>query len=164
MVVSWAEGKVESLDLLIIPRKGITKELLRHTNTNIILVMFSGPHGTIVPVEDYDSVVMVASGLGIAAQLPYLKQLVHNHNNHKARTRKIHLIWCLQSNSESVSICVLAKLTHICRHWAFLWILAASMDDSAHWSDPCIRLIAANDDAAATNNRHHPWIISNTRG
>ncbi len=33
-----------------------------------------------------------------------------------------------------------------------------SMDDRAHWSGPCIRLIAASDAAAATNNRHHPWI------
>ncbi len=40
------------------------------------------------------------------------------------------------------------------------WILAASTDDCAHWSDPCTRLIAASDAAAATNNRHHPWITS----
>ena len=42
------------------------------------------------------------------------------------------------------------------------WILAASMDDCAHWSDPCTRLIAASDAAAATNNRHHPWIITSS--
>ena len=103
MVISWTEGESKSLDLLVVPRKGLTTELLRHANIETAgssrLVMFSGPHGLVVPVEDYESVLMVASGSGIAAQLPYLEQLVHQHNNHKARTRKIHLIWCLKSNS-----------------------------------------------------------------
>ena len=106
MVISWAEGKAESLKLLVVPRKGLTGELLRHASINDVgassrLVMFSGPHGSVAPVEDYEVVLMVATGSGITAQLPYLKQLVHHHNNHKARTLKIHLIWCSPSDSKS---------------------------------------------------------------
>ena len=37
-------------------------------------------------------------------------------------------------------------------------ILAAFINDCAYWSDHCIYLIAASDDVAAINNRHHPRI------
>jgi hypothetical protein len=40
---------------------------------------------------------MIATGFGIAAQLPYVKQLIHGYNNCKARTRRVHLVWQLQS-------------------------------------------------------------------
>lgn len=84
------------------PRNGFTGELWRpmkiaNMGTLSRLVLFTGPHGSVAPVKDYESVVMVANGSGIVAQLPYLKQLVHHHNNHKARTsceikqRTIHM-------------------------------------------------------------------------
>ncbi|UNI15348.1 hypothetical protein JDV02_001888 [Purpureocillium takamizusanense] len=40
---------------------------------------------------------MVASGFGIAAQLPYLKRLLHGYNSRRIRTRRIHLVWKLKS-------------------------------------------------------------------
>ncbi|KAK9444880.1 ferric-chelate reductase [Metarhizium brunneum] len=36
---------------------------------------------------------MVATGFGIAAHLPYLKKLIHDHHSHKTPIRRIHLIW-----------------------------------------------------------------------
>ncbi|EDN92181.1 hypothetical protein SS1G_08043 [Sclerotinia sclerotiorum 1980 UF-70] len=36
---------------------------------------------------------MVASDFGIAAQLPYLKQLIHGYNTRKLRAQRIHLVW-----------------------------------------------------------------------
>ena len=100
MVVSWVKGRATSLDLLVVPRRGLTRELLNHVvdeEAGILLhlVMFSGPHGSVAPVGSYKSVIMVASGSRIIAQLPYLMQLVHDHNNHKVRTRRVHLVWCL---------------------------------------------------------------------
>ena len=62
--------------------------------------MFSGPHGSVAPVGDNESVIMIASGSGIAAQLPYLRQLIHDHNNHKARTRRVHLVWYLHHDGK----------------------------------------------------------------
>ncbi|CAG8974984.1 hypothetical protein HYALB_00011168 [Hymenoscyphus albidus] len=43
-------------------------------------VLFSGPYGKSVPMEDCENILMVASGFGIAAHLPYLKQLIHGYN------------------------------------------------------------------------------------
>ena len=105
MVTSWTEDRSGSLDLLVIPRKGFTRELLRHTNSDAAgsssrLVAFSGPHGRTISVKDYESVLMVASGSGIAAQLPYLRQLIHHHNSHKTYTRRVHLVWCLETNGK----------------------------------------------------------------
>lgn len=57
------------------------------------LAIFSGPHGTGIPVGDYGKVLMIATGFGIVAQLPYLKQLVRGTNNYQVRTREIRLIW-----------------------------------------------------------------------
>ena len=61
------------------------------------LALFSGPHRISTPVYAYESIIMIATGFGIAAQLPYVKQLIHGYNNCKARTRRVHLVWQLQS-------------------------------------------------------------------
>ncbi len=65
------------------------------------LAIVSGPHGTGISVGDYGKVLMIATGFGIAAQLPYLKELVRGFNNYQVRTREIRLIWQLQSFGKS---------------------------------------------------------------
>ena len=60
------------------------------------LALFSGPHGAGVSAGDYGKVLMVATGFGIAAQLPYLKELVSGFNDYRIRTREIRLVWQLQ--------------------------------------------------------------------
>ncbi|KAI9774177.1 MAG: hypothetical protein M1839_001879 [Geoglossum umbratile] len=96
VVISWAEKPQDHLDLFIEPRRGLTRELLSHAmnrHATNHLVLFSGPHGKSVPVDDCENILMVASGFGIAAQLPYLKQLIHGYNAHEVRARRIHLVW-----------------------------------------------------------------------
>ena len=61
------------------------------------LAIFGGPHGTAVSIGDYGKVLMIATGFGIAAQLPYLKELVSRLNSYQVRTREIRLVWQLQS-------------------------------------------------------------------
>ncbi len=102
MVTSWAERNQEELELFIEPRTGLTRELLFHGKIDMKsnrsrLALFSGPHGVSIPVCGYENVLMIASGFGIAAELPYVKQLIHGYNNCKARTRRVHLVWQLQS-------------------------------------------------------------------
>ncbi|TGO56040.1 hypothetical protein BCON_0083g00330 [Botryotinia convoluta] len=55
--------------------------------------MFSGPHGNSINMDDCENILMVASDFGIAAQLPYLKQLIHGYNTRKLRAKRIHLVW-----------------------------------------------------------------------
>jgi hypothetical protein len=115
-VTTWSQGKQQYLDLLIEPRKGWTQTLLKIGRKNKTLLgeqkgggtreggisfdgipsylaLFTGPHGPTAPVSEYETVVMIASGYGIASQLPYLKQLLYGYNACKTRNRRIHLIW-----------------------------------------------------------------------
>ncbi|KAL2047619.1 hypothetical protein N7G274_000661 [Stereocaulon virgatum] len=59
------------------------------------LAFFSGPHCSGAPIGDYGKVLMVATGFGIAAQLPFLKELIQGFNRSEVRTRNIHLVWQL---------------------------------------------------------------------
>jgi predicted ferric reductase len=96
VVMSWTNGPQKTLDLFVKPRRGLTRELLLHAKSPHVsspLVLISGPHGRSEAVDGYESVLMVASGFGIAAQLPYLKRLIYGHNARNVRTRRIHLVW-----------------------------------------------------------------------
>ena len=98
MVTSWADGKQKSLDLFIEPRRGLTRELLSHAGAaDSRLVLFGGPHGVSAPVGECETLVMITSDFGIAAHLPYLKQLIHGYNARKLRARRVHLVWQLSN-------------------------------------------------------------------
>lgn len=102
MVTSWSEEKQHCLNLLIEPRGGFTSELLRRSKADgdsypSYIALFSGPYRTSAPVGDYETIVMVADGSGIAAHLPYFKKLIYGYNSCKTRTRRIHLVWQLQT-------------------------------------------------------------------
>ncbi|KAH7356445.1 hypothetical protein BKA65DRAFT_474262 [Rhexocercosporidium sp. MPI-PUGE-AT-0058] len=45
---------------------------------------------------------MIASGFGIAAQLPYLKRLIHSYNAREVCARRIHLIWQIEDKGKSL--------------------------------------------------------------
>lgn len=105
VVISWAVREQDNLDLFVEPRRGLTRELLNHAkNSHVMhpLVLFSGPHGRSVSIEAYETVLMVASGFGIAAQLPYLKRLIHGYNAREVRARRIHLVWQIENKGTSV--------------------------------------------------------------
>ncbi|KJZ70774.1 hypothetical protein HIM_09824 [Hirsutella minnesotensis 3608] len=106
MVASWSDAPLATLDLLIEPRGGLTRHLLHRSQMrqDLCRAFFSGPHGNSVPVGQYEVVLMVASGYGIAAQLPYLKQLLHEYNSRKARSRRIHLVWELKTLDLAMAI------------------------------------------------------------
>ena len=53
-------------------------------------------------VDEYESVLMIASGFGIAAQLPYLKRLIHGHNAREVRARQILLVWEIRNIGKSL--------------------------------------------------------------
>lgn len=96
MVISWAPGEQHTINLLIEPQRGLTRDLLYHAKSNYTtnyLVLFSGPHGTSVAMDEYESILMVASGFGITTQLPYLKSLIYGYNSRRVQARRIHLVW-----------------------------------------------------------------------
>ncbi|KAK8038371.1 cell surface metalloreductase [Apiospora phragmitis] len=90
MVTSWAEIEQDSLELFVQPRRGITSKLLRGATLDAggassRIALFSGPHGQGLPVWDFETVLLVATGFGIAAMLPYLRKLIRGYNLSKGQ-------------------------------------------------------------------------------
>jgi NAD(P)H-flavin reductase len=104
-VTSWSKEKQDSVDLLIQPREGLTQRLLdyskRHRNSDqtdkVCPAFFTGPHGISASVGNYETVLMFATGFGIATQLPYLKKLIYGYNTCTNQTRRVHLVWQLET-------------------------------------------------------------------
>lgn len=68
-----------TLELLIRLQKGLTSKLLQNVKSgsgpapaDLHLALFSGPHGLNAPLVKFRMILLVASGLGITAQLLYL--------------------------------------------------------------------------------------------
>ena len=65
----------------------------------------SGPHGKNKAIGDYGRVLMLATGFGIAAQLPHLKALVQGFHDYRVRTREVVLVWQIERYSTSSELC-----------------------------------------------------------
>ncbi|KAJ5927149.1 hypothetical protein N7516_008922 [Penicillium verrucosum] len=104
--ITWWEsdskGRAVSISVLFRPRSGFTRKAIeRIVPEQECGAWIDGPFGpssvhTIGwsgTVGDYGHVFMVATGIGIAAQLPYLKELLDGHDNAQVRTQKISLVW-----------------------------------------------------------------------
>ncbi|KAK0761657.1 hypothetical protein N5P37_005639, partial [Trichoderma harzianum] len=96
VVTSWKSSSQTHIRLLIRPRNGFTKKLVRHlcNDQEINLrVFFSGPHGTSIPVWETDYVLLFATGFGIVTMLPYLTKLVLGSEERRGRGKRVHLVW-----------------------------------------------------------------------
>ena len=102
--VSWwdqdSDGRGATVYVLLKPMNGFTSKLLRHADAVGLKTWIDGPYGGTTDLGDSSSILMFASGIGIAAQVPYIKELLTNINNCKARTRSILLIWQLEKESK----------------------------------------------------------------
>lgn len=104
-VASWSPDAAETLVIFAEIRKGFTSSLHHQVRfgDSQSFAMFTGPHGSRLPVDKYDHVLLVATDLGIVALLPYLQWLTHAHHAHQLEEgtnrfkscRNIHLIWHL---------------------------------------------------------------------
>ncbi|KAK3305087.1 cell surface metalloreductase, partial [Chaetomium strumarium] len=101
MVTSWSDGCSNRLSVLVDPRRGWTKKLLRYTrlkpNGEPCRALFTGPYGLSVPTRKYGIVLLVAAGLGIVSHIPYLKRLIHDYNARRTQTRRICLVWLVKT-------------------------------------------------------------------
>lgn len=102
MITSWSRTEQGVLDLLVEPRGGLTKTLVCQAHATpksnfSSLALYSGPHGISECVDKYESVMLVASGAGIAAIIPYAKKLIHGYNTCTSHVRRVHLVWQVES-------------------------------------------------------------------
>lgn len=97
-ITAWEEnlgGKATSLSFLIKARRGFTGKLLRGTTSrsNEYLAWIDGPYGSTFDLRRYRRVLMVATGIGIAAQLSYLQEMICGRKNGFLGIQSVLLQW-----------------------------------------------------------------------
>ncbi|KAH9905233.1 ferric reductase transmembrane component 3 [Xylariomycetidae sp. FL2044] len=60
-----------------------------------------GPYGRELPLDLYGTVLLIASGIGIAGQLSYVAQLLGDYHNGRTKTRRIALLWEVESEIQT---------------------------------------------------------------
>jgi len=94
MVASW-DSKDHDFQLRIQPRTGFTNRLLARAiiGGTQLSAFVEGPHGHGFDLQDFGTVVLFASGIGIFGHLAYIQELVHDYRHSKTKTRDFLLIW-----------------------------------------------------------------------
>lgn len=103
MVAWWDQnfdGKSCSIHLLIKPQDGFTRKLVRHSGSSGLRAWIDGPYGRPQSFSDYGNVMMFASGVGIAAQVPHIKEILRKYKECRACTKTVLLIWQLDRESK----------------------------------------------------------------
>ena len=88
------------MELLVVPRKAFTARLDHLTIKSMApghVAIFSGPHGPMLKPDEYLSVLVIASGSGIIAQLSFLQRLVQARNSFQGMTRSLYCVWIIES-------------------------------------------------------------------
>ncbi|QKX64378.1 uncharacterized protein TRUGW13939_11552 [Talaromyces rugulosus] len=96
VVTSWSPGKQDTLELFVQVRRGFTSRIYKHASPSgsaSFSALVTGPFGLSYAVDQYETVLVIASGFGIAGVVPYIKQLLYGYNTSTARIRRVHLLW-----------------------------------------------------------------------
>ncbi|KAJ5639911.1 cell surface metalloreductase [Penicillium longicatenatum] len=88
MSTPWSRGRHDTIELFVQPRGGMTPDLLR--------LAADAPGCPVEIVDGYEIVLLIASGFGIAATIPYLKKMIHGYNTCTIQVRRLHLVWLIK--------------------------------------------------------------------
>ncbi|KAK5003884.1 hypothetical protein LTR28_009624 [Elasticomyces elasticus] len=103
-MIAWVDGRVSgterSMTLLIQCRQGFS-DALRLGGDSVSTVV-DGPWGGSKVLKQYDKVLLIASGIGIAAHLIPVRYLLQAHEDQSARVRRITMIWFLETSDQEL--------------------------------------------------------------
>lgn len=105
MITSWAPGKQDVLELFVQSHRGLTAKLRARAalEGSVSYTAFvAGPYGHTESVNQYECVLAVASGFGIAGVIPYLRQLLYGYNTSTSRVRRVHFVWQVATLGKNV--------------------------------------------------------------
>jgi hypothetical protein len=77
--------------------KGLKLESYDTAKSKELRAIIEGPYGNELNLKSFDTVLLFASGIRIAAQLPCVRQLLQQHYSWVAKTRRIALFWEMES-------------------------------------------------------------------
>ena len=80
-MISWWDNdwhsKGATISLLLKLKAGFTEKLLRHIDSTKLFVLLDGLYRTLIDdLYNYRSVMMFATDIEIAAQMPYIKEIL----------------------------------------------------------------------------------------
>lgn len=99
-IASWEHTQDGNtiLTLLVDVRAGFTRKLkmlanTESTNTQRFNAYIEGPYGLPLRAEEYGTVILYATGIGIGAQLATVKHLLESREAGTAKTQRVTLLW-----------------------------------------------------------------------
>ncbi|KAK3047165.1 hypothetical protein LTR09_011367 [Extremus antarcticus] len=96
-------SKARIVYVMIDPQRGWTRNVTSHESVfKDQVAWLDGPFGSPYRLEEYSTVVLFASGNGIFAQLPLLKDLASGLKASAIRTRRVKLVWQAESSNEQL--------------------------------------------------------------
>ncbi|EXJ56217.1 uncharacterized protein A1O5_12673 [Cladophialophora psammophila CBS 110553] len=102
---------------LIERREGFTKNLFLRANASNdpgpnseMRVLVEGPYGKSLNLESYATVLLFATGIGIAGQMPYVTQLLEGSQTGQVETRRIALFWEMASELHAAWVADMMKV------------------------------------------------------
>lgn len=108
-VITWWDDSLEATNLtfLIQPQTGISSGLVgKKSIRNIVL---DGPYGRNLSLEKFETVALIAKGIGIAGILPYIRHMTyraastdpdHEHYRRGLLTRQLDVFWVMEDNCQ----------------------------------------------------------------
>jgi predicted ferric reductase len=107
---------------IIQKQRGFTRNLSSHTggsfqNNSTMGAILEGPYGKELRLDSYGTVILFATGIGIAGQLPYIAQLLKGYGECKVKTRKIEVFWEVESECKSSCQCLNARTNRFDRSY-----------------------------------------------
>ncbi|KAH8807067.1 hypothetical protein F5884DRAFT_788434 [Xylogone sp. PMI_703] len=106
-VIAWWDDSLRATELafLIQPQSGISADLIRRNTIRSVTV--DGPYGKDLHLDEYETVILIAKGIGIAGLLPYVRHMAYRrlstaqYNDAYRRaliTSKIDIYWVLEDD------------------------------------------------------------------
>lgn len=101
-VQDLASGKKSTMSFIVRERTGITHTLYKKAADSpdgkfSTSCLVEGPYGSLHSLQSYGTVMLFAGGVGITHQVPYVRELVAGYANGTVATRKVVLVWTIQS-------------------------------------------------------------------
>lgn len=74
-----------------------------------LTALIEGPYGKELKLESYRTVILFATGIGVAGQIPYVTQILEAYQNGEAETQRIALFWEIDSEGKSLGFFTVRK-------------------------------------------------------
>jgi predicted ferric reductase len=108
-LIAWASEddhkQLKTIALLVRVCTGFTRQL--RLSNSVSRANVDGPYGgaDTAVLRSYDKILVMSSGVGIAAHLFTSLYLLRSHNEQTARVRRLSIVWLLESQGRMISYC-----------------------------------------------------------